>query len=403
MRCWVILIVLSVAFAVDNGLGRTPQMGYNTWNDFRCNVKANDIQKVADAFKTLNLAQYGYQYIVLDDCWAKDRDPQGRIRPDPTNWPNGMKVVADYVHSRGFKFGIYTDRGTKTCAGRPGSLGYEGIDAQSYASWGVDYLKEDSCFATDNHETAFQQYGAMRDALNHTGRPIYFSLCGWNSWYSPVGWSLGNSWRIAGDCNQWADVIRAINVNSRLAPYARPGGWNDPDMLLGSNPHTAAHLPPVQSRTMFSMWCVMAAPLLLGSSNFDAFDLTTYTNKELIAVNQDPMGVQGVRIQGGNLTIQSRHLEHNWQDLDASHANIWAKPLVDKSWAAVFINTAISASTLTCDATCFAAMGFKTTQILKARDLWTRVDKHIHVANGYTVSIPANGGSVAVRFSLTSK
>jgi alpha-galactosidase len=349
----------------------------------------------AEAIINQGLNKLGYEYVNMDDCWAEGRYTNGTVYPDPTSFPNGIKSVADYVHSLGLKFGIYTDRGNQTCAGRPGSFGFEKIDADTYASWGVDYLKEDSCYATNNHAQAFQQYATMRDALNRTGRPIFFSLCGWNSWYSPVGWSLGNSWRIAGDCNHWPDVINAINVNSNLEDNARPGGWNDPDMLLGSNPKAAANLPPTQSRTMFTMWCVMTAPLLLGSSNFDAFDLQTYTNKELIAVNQDPLGIQGKRIKGTNLTFSAG-------PMDDSHVNIWAKPLsAAKAFAVVFINTASVSGQVKCDFACFQAMGYKSGDVLTARDLWQHavVNNNVVVTSGFTTAVPANGGSVAILFN----
>jgi alpha-galactosidase len=369
-------------------------MGYNTWNDFRCHVTATDLFNVVDTFKSLNLRKYGYEYINLDDCWAKNRDKKGKIQPDSGTFPNGMKAVADYVHAHGYKFGIYTDRGNATCAGRPGSLKFENIDAQVYADWGVDYLKEDSCWATGDHQKAFAQYAAMRDALNRTGRPIYFSLCGWSDWYSPVGWTLGNSWRIAGDCNKWPDVIHAINVNAPLTKNARPGGWNDPDMLLGSNTKNAAYLPAIQSRTMFSMWAVMTAPLLLGTSHFNAFDLETVTNDEVIAVNQDPLGVQGTRIKGDTLTPEPGNP-------DNSHINIWAKPLNGGKSAAVFISTASSSTSIQCDVNCFAAMGFKPNDILSARDLWkhTVIDNHVVPSNGFSVTVDPNGGSVSIVFS----
>ena len=181
---------------------------------------------------------------------------------------------------QGLKFGIYTDRGNLTCAGRPGAGGHEQLDAETFASWGVDYLKEDSCNATQNHDEAFYEYGLMRDALNQvklrcfsplhhgaqTGRHIYFSLCGWHSWYSPVGSGIANSWRISGDCNKWLSIVEAILVNQALSHNAGPGGWNDPDMLVGSSHLAAVYNTPDQSRTQFSLWSIMAAPLLIGSN-----------------------------------------------------------------------------------------------------------------------------------------
>ena len=270
--------LLEPSEALDNGLARTPAMGYNTWNDYRCNISAEKVKAAADALVVQGLSKLGYTYVNVDDCWAAGRHPNGTIYADPTTFPDGIKPVVEYVHSLGLKFGIYTDRGNLTCAGRPGSKGFEDLDAQTYASWGVDYLKEDSCYAGQGHEEAFAQYAKMRDALNATGRPVYFSLCGWNAWYAPAGGALGNSWRIAGDCNTWNSVLTAIDINAALSSFAGPGGWNDPDMLEGSTNATATFLTPLQSRTMFSIWSIMSAPLLIGSNmrNLSSWDLETY-------------------------------------------------------------------------------------------------------------------------------
>uniref|UniRef100_A0A6B2L6K9 Alpha-galactosidase n=1 Tax=Arcella intermedia TaxID=1963864 RepID=A0A6B2L6K9_9EUKA len=387
----MVALVVGLCEGVDNGVGRTPAMGYNTWNDFRCDISETDIKDAADAIIRQGLDKVGYVYVNMDDCWAKGRYPNGTVYPDPTTFPNGIKHVADYVHSKGLKFGIYSDRGTLTCAGRPGSENYEKIDAQTYASWGVDYLKEDSCYASGDHQTAFTQYGLMRDALNSTGRPIYFSLCGWNSWYSPVGWSLGNSWRIAGDCNTWPDVLNAIDTNVDLTKNAYPGGWNDPDMLIGSSEGSAVKLTPDQSRAMFSIWSVMAAPLLIGGNirNLNAWDLQTYSNVEVIAVDQDTAGHQGIRVAGSNLI----------QGNNTSPFNIWAKLLQDGSHAVVFLNNANSVQDVTCDSTCFANIGLAPTMKFRARDLWQHKDLGVFIASSFTAkSLPPSGGHALYRF-----
>jgi len=392
MKVIILISFVILCSALDNGVGMTPAMGYNTWNDFRCNINAQDIMSAADAIVKQGLDKVGFKYVNIDDCWANSRDSNGTIIADEKTFPNGIKAVADYVHGKGLKFGIYSDRGTKTCAGRPGSETFEKVDADTYAAWGVDYLKEDSCYASDDHNTAFKQYGVMRDALNATGRDIYFSLCGWNSWYAPQGWSLGNSWRIAGDCNTWPNVLNAIDTNAPLAQYARPGGWNDPDMLIGSSVSTAAHLTPDQSRTMFSLWSVMAAPLLIGSNirALNDFDLQTYLNSEVIAVDQDAAGIQGIRVAGENL-IQGTTL---------STYNVWGKKLKNGSWAVNFLNNKDTASDVTCDSNCFAKMGFKPTDNLKVRDLWKHTDLTPITANTYTVkALPATGGSATLLFA----
>merc|ERR1740121_843530 len=285
------------AEGLDNGVGLTPAMGYNTWNDFRCDgIKAENVQKDADAIVAHGLDKVGYEYVNIDDCWAVSRnETTGVIVEDPEAFPEGMKAVADYVHSKGLKFGIYTDRGSYTCVGRPGSQGYEQVDAQTYASWGVDFLKEDSCNAPTDHSEAFDQYSLMRDALNATGRPIYFALCGWRAWYAPEGGSLGNSWRYGWDVNNWNGAwSNSIAPSVDLVQFARPGAWNDPDALLGSTPGSAVSLTQTQSRTQFTLWAMMAAPLMIGAQllGLSEFDLETYKNTEVIAVDQDELGKQ---------------------------------------------------------------------------------------------------------------
>jgi len=371
--------------ALDNGVRLTPAMGYNTWNDFRCtNLSAANVMAVADKMVELGLHQAGYEYVNIDDCWSVGRMANGTLIADPVAFPDGMKAVADYVHSKGMKFGIYTDRGNLTCQGRPGSGGYEGIDAETFASWGVDYVKEDSCNATQDHGIAFLEYGNMRNALNQTGRPIYFSLCGWNAWYSPGGSSLGNSWRIGGDCNEWPSVVAAIFTNQQLNLYGGPGGWNDPDMLVGSSTSAAVYNTPDQARTQFSMWAVMAAPLLIGSSmlNMSAWDLETYTNTEILAVDQDPLGIQGWPIW------------ENCQEFDDVPAcqQIWARPLVGGAWAMIAINYDVVEAYISCDERCFASMGFASANV---RDQWAH--EELGVFTNLNITIGANGASRSFR------
>lgn len=389
---WLLSGVATV-IGLNNGLGQTPIMGYNTWNDFRCdNVSAANIEKVATAIIELGLHRAGYRYVNIDDCWAVKRDAEGVIVEDAEAFPNGMKSVGDYLHARGLKLGLYTDRGTATCEGRPGSEGYEELDAQTYAQWGADYLKEDSCNAPSDHEAAFEQYRLMRDALNRTGRPIYFALCGWSSWYAPVGKGLANSWRVGYDVNTWENVwYNAIVVNERLAQYAGPGGFNDVDALIGSTPGGAVSLTTTQSRTQFSLWSMMSAPLIIGSNmlHLTTFDLETYTNGEVVAVNQDPLGMQGTVVwQNCPSTDLSR--DQSVENAPVPNCQqIWAKKLFD-GYAVMFVNfTSTSAASApwtthrppegkaleALELDVQAVFGW---EAANARDLWTHMNLGIH-------------------------
>lgn len=341
-------------------------MGYNSWYDLECSQAMNEttLRRIADAMVSKGLSRLGYNYLNLDDCWAKGRHENGTLYTDPATFASGtLKSLADYVHSKGLLFGTYTDRGTKTCAGRPSAQGYEELDAQTYADWGVDYLKEDSCNAPGDHGIAFEQYSKMRDGLNKTGRPILFSLCGWNSWYAPKGRSLGNSWRIGPDDTNWAGVLKNIDIMSGLEKYAGPGGWNDPCLLLSKRWDRFSRVTELQTRAQFSMWAVLAAPLLISGSILDMTEetLKTYSNKEVISVSQDPLGKAGSRVFGGNVTGAS----------DGRPAvNVWARPLHDGSYAMVFLNAGLSKISVTCGPDCFKLIGASVSDVLSVRDLW---------------------------------
>eukprot|EP01084_Bolivina_argentea_P078537 142522_1 len=269
-----IYLYFHVSVSIDNGLGLTPQMGYNSWYAYGCHINQTIMQETASKMVELGLDKLGYEYVNIDDCWAGGRYQNGTVYGQSPQFNASLKGLADFVHAQGLKFGLYSDRGTKTCAGRPGALGYEEIDAQTYADWGVDYLKEDSCNADGNQLVAFAEYAKMRDALLATKRPIFFSLCGWNEWYGPIGMALANSWRIGTDDGNWHNILVDIDQNAQydLHLYSGPGGWNDPCLLVANGPQ--AKITPTQSRAQFSMWAVMAAPLLI-SSDIRSFD--TYT------------------------------------------------------------------------------------------------------------------------------
>jgi len=374
--------------ALENGLARTPQMGYNSWYDLECSDSMNEtaLRQIADALVSTGLRDLGYQYLNLDDCWAKGRYPNGSVYADPAKFPSGtLKPLADYVHSKGLLFGTYTDRGSATCAGRPGAAEHEDIDAKTYAEWGVDYLKEDSCNAPSDHETAFAEYGRMRDALNATGRPVLFSLCGWSSWYAPMGKLLGNSWRIGPDDTNWPGILKNIDAMNGLDKFAGPGGWNDPCLLLSRQWTGASRVSELQSRAQFSMWAVLAAPLLISGSvlNMSAETLATYSNKDVIAVSQDPLGQPGRRLYGSSLAD------------GRATGNIWGRPLSDGAAALVFLNVGRQQQNLTCDQTCFASLGFAATDRLSVRDLWSKRQLP-DITASLTASLQPDGGHLMV-------
>ncbi len=279
-----------------DGLAATPPMGFNNWNSTHCRADFNEemVKSIADLFVEKGLKDAGYEYVNLDDCWAlPERDADGKLVPDPERFPNGIKAVADYVHDKGLKFGIYTSAGTKTCSdiGFPGGLDHEYSDARQFADWGVDYLKYDNC--NNQGVDAKQRYTTMRDALKATGRPILYSICEWGE-NKPWEWAegVGESWRTTGDISDnWDSMLSILKQNLPLAEHAGPGHWNDPDMLEVGN----GGMTDTEYRSHFSLWSVMAAPLLIGADLRKAGEETyeILGNKEVIAVDQDELGKQG--------------------------------------------------------------------------------------------------------------
>lgn len=287
----------------DAALAPTPPMGFNNWNAFKCDVNETLIKETADLFVTTGLKDLGYTYINIDDCWSlKERGEDGRLVPDPDKFPSGIKGVADYVHDLGLKLGIYGDAGTKTCAGYPGSLGYEEIDARTWAQWGVDYVKYDNCYnqSDGSVEDYIQRYTAMGDALARTGRPMVYAICEWGH-SKPWEWAqdVGHLWRTTGDIHDSWDSLRSIiTQNLPLAEYAGPGHWNDPDMLEIGN----GGMSDTEYRTHMSMWAMMAAPLIIGTDlrTISEQDLTILSNGQIIAIDQDPLGAQGAVVYEDN-------------------------------------------------------------------------------------------------------
>jgi alpha-galactosidase len=330
-----LIFILSLASCINicgqkfNELALTPPMGWNSWNAFACDINEKDIRETADALVASGMKDAGYKYIVIDDCWHGARDSMGFIHPDPVRFPSGIKALADYIHSKGLKFGIYSDAGTATCGGRPGSRGHEYQDAITYAKWGVDYLKYDWC--NTDELIAKEAYKTMRDALYSAKRPVVFSLCEWGN-NKPWLWGaeIGHLWRTTGDItaswngsishgeswNSWS-VLTIIDLQKDLRKYAGPGHWNDPDMLEVGN-----GMKINEDRAHFSMWAMLAAPLIAGNDLRKMSKETTeiLTNKEVIAVDQDPLGIQCYKYT----TID---------DVD-----VYVKPLKNDELAVCFLN-----------------------------------------------------------------
>jgi alpha-galactosidase len=297
----------------------TPPMGWNSWNAHSCAVTADDIREAVDAMVDLGLRDAGYEYVVVDDCWMADEtDGEGRLRADPETFPDGIAALADYVHDRGLKFGLYTSAGSHTCQGYPASLGRERLHADQFADWGVDYLKYDNC-GDHRGRDAIDRYAAMGEALRATDRDIVYSICEWGEnepwqWGRNVG---GDLWRVTDDIvAKWradddefglgvADIIDRLGDPDIAAAHG-PGGWNDPDMLqVGNGPESgqSQHEPTdirrpltdAETRTHFAFWCLLGAPLMVGTdlTDLSETDLDILTNDHLLAIDQDSLGIQG--------------------------------------------------------------------------------------------------------------
>jgi len=353
-----------------DGLALTPPMGFNNWNSTNCRAEFNEtmVKGIADIFVAKGLKDAGYQYVNLDDCWAlPQRDAAGDLVPDPVRFPNGIKAVADYVHAKGLKFGIYTSAGTKTCntAGFPGGLGHEQQDANLFASFGIDYLKYDNC--NNQGVDAKQRYITMRDALRQTGRPIVFSLCEWGE-NKPWEWAsdVGHLWRTTGDISDgYSSMLGIAKQNWALADFAGPGHWNDPDMLEVGN----GGMKRDEYRTHMALWALLAAPLLAGNDlrNMSPETKELLLNSEVLAVDQDAKGVQGHRV---------------WEE---GPLEIWVKPLADGGHAVGLFNRSESATKMTLD---FKSIGApapaKLRDLLDHKDLGT-------AQNSYSAEVPKHG------------
>jgi alpha-galactosidase len=344
-----------------NGLALTPPMGWNSWNKFACDVNETTVRETADAMASSGMRDAGYQYVVIDDCWQGPRDADGFITADPQRFPSGIKALADYVHARGLKFGIYSDAGRLTCGGRPGSQGHEYQDALTYARWGVDYLKYDWCSTGDRN--AQEGYAVMADALRSSGRAIVFSMCEWGT-AKPWLWAknTGNLWRTTGDIwdsfstkdpnRDWAHPVTVIvDQNEPLWPHAGPGHWNDPDMLEVGNGGMTAD----EYRSHFSLWAMMAAPLIAGNdiARMDETTRSILLNTEVIAVDQDSLGQQGHRV---------------WKQGDSE---VWMKPLSEGAVALLLFNRGDAPVSIRATA---EQIGWPADARAKVRDLWAHKD-----------------------------
>jgi alpha-galactosidase len=311
-----------------DGLAKTPPMGWNTWNKFHCSINEQLIREMADAMVANGMKGVGYEYINIDDCWHGARGPLGNIWPNAKRFPSGMKSLADYVHARGLKLGIYSDAGDKTCAGYPGSFGHEKQDALTYASWGIDYVKYDWC--ETNGLNAEISYRAMSDAIRAAGRPMLLSICEWGT-NNPVSWApaIGHSWRTTADIYPcWncefgnyigapLSILNILDLQGGLRKFAGPDHWNDMDMLEVGN-----GISDTEGRAHFTIWAMMASPLISGNDLRHMSDATieTLTNKDVIALNQDPLGIQALLVARNN------------------NIEVFVKPLVNNEWAIMFLN-----------------------------------------------------------------
>lgn len=375
-------ICCSQACGLDNGLARTPPMGWNSWNAFQLRIDEKLIRAMADAMAVNGMKDAGYQYVVVDAGWkAKTRDLEGRLVADAVRFPSGMKSLADYVHGKGLKFGLYTDAGSEDCdSGAPGSLDHEQIDARTFAEWGVDYVKEDWCHSEGLD--ARIAYEKMSLAIQSTGRPMVFSLCEWGD-SKPWLWAgeVANLWRTTGDGKDCWDCgamtaykkggyprgwTLILDAQVGLERYAGPGHWNDPDLLLVGLPG----LPLGDSRAHFSLWAILAAPLMASC------DLARMTpaiadilrNKEVIAVDQDALGMQGTRLSPPG--------EHE----------VWLRRLKDGSRAVVLFNRGGDGAVMSISP---QAIGLMASDSLQIRDLWKHKDLG-PMGDGYSVLVPAH-------------
>ena len=347
-------------------LAPTPPMGWNSWNTFGGKIHEELVRETADAFVERGLNDAGYRYVVIDDLWEADERVDGRLTWDSAKFPSGIPALADTVHAKGLKFGIYSCAGSHTCGGKPASYGHEEVDAQTFAEWGVDFLKYDFCYVPAGVDGP-TLYRRMGQALRATGRPIIFSLCEWGS-HKPWKWGAsvgGHMWRTTGDINDsWESILDiGFNRQIKLHPYAGPDHWNDPDMLVvgmyGEGNVAHGGCTDAEYRAHFGLWCLLAAPLMIGCDVRHMSEATRaiLLNREVIAVDQDPLGRQGYPVGA---------MHHG-----KLRAEVWAKPLEDGSIAVGLFNLGGRTRRVT---VAWEAIGLHDRRACQVRDLWAGED-----------------------------
>ncbi len=351
-----------------NGLAKTPPMGWNSWNRFKGAIDDAGVRGIADAMVSSGMKDAGYQYVNIDDTWESKRDENGNITTNK-RFPD-MKALADYVHSKGLKIGLYSSPGPKTCAGYEGSYGHEAQDAKQYAAWGFDYLKYDWCSASAVYKDEDMQavYQKMGDALNASGRAIVFSLCQYGranvqEWGPKVD---GNLWRTTGDISDnWRSMSTIGFGQNDLAKWAAPGHWNDPDMLEIGNGGMSSE----EYRTHMSLWSMLSAPLLAGNDlrTMNAETKEILLNRDVIAIDQDAAGHQAHRASQNGET------------------EVWVKSLADGGIAVAMFNRGDAAAEMKAS---WSELGLK--KASKVRDLWAHKDVS-GAADGYSAQVPSHG------------
>jgi alpha-galactosidase len=367
VACVATGVLAAPAMALDNGLARTPPMGWNSWYGFHCQVSERIVRETANAMIRSGMRAAGYRYVNLDDCWMARTRRRGALRPDPEKFPHGIRWLAAYVHSRGMKLGIYAAAGRRTCMHYPGSRRRLYTDAHTFASWRVDYLKLDGCFTTPR-ERGPDGYGVMEAAIRSTRRPMVLSISAWGLG-TPWLWgaNVGHLWRTTADIHaRWSSVLRVVDHNAGLARFARPGAWNDPDMLQVGN----RGLTATEGRSMFSLWSMMAAPLIVSTDlrTMSRATRRTLTNREVIRIDQDSGGVQGFRASS------------------SGSQEVWVRPLANGDRALLLFNRSAGRASVGADA---RQLGLRPSGGYVVRDLWAH--RTSSTPGPITASLPRHG------------